>query len=245
MLLKRAAVLYERANLEDKAIETYQNLVKLEPGDEELRNALEARYVKANRYRDVARMLEQALATDPPPDAESAGRIRAKLIDVFANQLKEPERAMPHVEALLEADPTHPEARRVATRLLESKGLAARAAAALADGRADDRGARALPRRSSSRTRAARAAATSFVASASSSRTSSATRRARSKPSSRRSSIDPADDELRQRYVELGIAAQGPARGRAHVRARVDRREGRRDPLAHHRGDGRAAPSRR
>ena len=28
-LLKRAAVLYERANLEDKAIETYQNLVKI------------------------------------------------------------------------------------------------------------------------------------------------------------------------------------------------------------------------
>ncbi|MDB4937895.1 MAG: Exonuclease SbcC, partial [Labilithrix sp.] len=134
MLLKRAAVLYERANLEDKAIETYQNLVKIDPTDESLRNALEGRYVKANRYRDVARMLEQALVSDPPPDADDAGRIRAKLIEVFANQLKEPERAMPHVEALLDVDATHPDARRVATRLLESKGLAARAAAALAPG---------------------------------------------------------------------------------------------------------------
>ena len=78
MLLKRAAVLYERANLEDKAIETYQNLVKLDPGDESLRNALEARYVKANRYRDVARMLEQALAADPPPDAGDAQAASAR-----------------------------------------------------------------------------------------------------------------------------------------------------------------------
>jgi tetratricopeptide (TPR) repeat protein len=133
-LLKRAAGLYERASLEDKAIETYQQLVKLDPSDEELRNTLEARFIRANRYRDVARMLEQALASDPPPPKHEALRIRQKLVEVFANQLKEPERAMPHVEALLEADPTNAEARRVATRLLESKGLAARAAAVLAAG---------------------------------------------------------------------------------------------------------------
>lgn len=134
LLLKRAAILYERANLEDKAIETYQQLVKLDPTDEPLRSVLEARYVKANRYRDVARMFEQALAADPPPDVDDTAQIRAKLVEVFANQLKEPERAMPHVEALLDVDPTHPEARRVALRLLESKGLAARSAAALASG---------------------------------------------------------------------------------------------------------------
>ncbi|MBS2011556.1 MAG: tetratricopeptide repeat protein [Deltaproteobacteria bacterium] len=145
VLLKRAAVLYERAGLEDKAIETYQHLVRIDPADEQLRDALEARYLKANRYRDVARMLEQALAAGtsertgaladtPAPDPDDLLRIRAKLIDVFANQLKEPERAMPHVEALLDADPSNPDARRIATRLLESKGLAARAAAALAAG---------------------------------------------------------------------------------------------------------------
>ncbi len=59
----------------------------MEPGDEWLRNQLESRYVKANRYRDVARMLEQALAADPAPDADDAARIRGKLIEVFANQL--------------------------------------------------------------------------------------------------------------------------------------------------------------
>lgn len=133
-LLERAAELFERAALDDKAIETYQQLVRLEPRDEALRAALEARFVRASRYRDVARMFEQALATDPPPETDEATRIRQKLVEVFAGHLKEPERAMPHVEAILEVDPTNAEARRVAHRLLESKGLAARAAAALCAG---------------------------------------------------------------------------------------------------------------
>jgi tetratricopeptide (TPR) repeat protein len=209
MLLKRAAVLYERANLEDKAIETYQNLVKIDPTDESLRNALEGRYVKANRYRDVARMLEQALVSDPPPDADDAGRIRAKLIEVFANQLKEPERAMPHVEALLDVDATHPDARRVATRLLESKGLAARAAAALAPGApTTEERARYLgielentrgPRRRDVLRRIGilkqdelgdqQGAFDAFEQAL---------------------GIDPADDDLRRRYVELGTHLKGP-----------------------------------
>ena len=209
MLLRRAAVLYERANLEDKAIETYQNLVKLDPSDEPMRNALEARYVKANRYRDVARMLEQALAADPPPDAESAGRIRAKLVDVFANQLKEPERAMPHVEALLDVDPTHPDARRVATRLLESKGLAARAAAALSEGApTTEERARFLgielentrgPRRRDVLRRIGILKQDEL-----------GDRQGAFEAFEQALSIDPADDDLRRRYVELGTALKGP-----------------------------------
>jgi tetratricopeptide (TPR) repeat protein len=209
MLLKRAAVLYERANLEDKAIETYQSLVKLDPADESLRNALEGRYVKANRYRDVARMLEQALASDPPPDAEDAGRIRAKLIEVFANQLKEPERAMPHVEALLEVDATHPDARRVATRLLESKGLAARAAAALAPGApTTEERARYLgielentrgPRRRDVLRRIGILKQDEL-----------GDQQGAFEAFEQALAIDPADDDLRHRYVELGSQLKGP-----------------------------------
>ncbi|MBX3225833.1 MAG: tetratricopeptide repeat protein [Labilithrix sp.] len=208
-LLKRAAALFEQAGLDDKAIETYQQLVRLEPGDEELRNALEQRFIKANRFRDVARMLEQALGGEPAPPAEEATRIRSKLIEVFANQLKEPERAMPHVEALLEVDPTNVEARRVATRLLESKGLAARAAATLVAGATSTeertkylgielehtRG----PRRRDVLRRIGilkqdelgdyQGAFEAFEQAL---------------------GIDPADDELRQRYVQLGSQLKGP-----------------------------------
>lgn len=209
LLLKRAAVLYERANLEDKAIETYQNLVKMEPGDEWLRNQLESRYVKANRYRDVARMLEQALAADPAPDADDAARIRGKLIEVFANQLKEPERAMPHVEALLEVDASHPEARRVATRLLESKGLAARAAAALAAGApTTEERTRYLgielentrgPRRRDVLRRIGILKQDELQ-----------DEQGAFEAFEQALAIDPADDELRRRYVQLGSHLKGP-----------------------------------
>lgn len=208
-LLKRAAVLFERAGLEDKAIETYQQLVRLEPADEQLREALEARYVRVNRFRDVARLLEQALALDPPPGRDEAARLRAKLIEVFANQLKEPERAMPHVEALLEVVPGHAEARRVAMRLLESKGLAARAAAALSAGaqstqeRAhylaieleNTRGPRRrdvlkkigiLKQDELDDSQGAFEAFEQAIA------------------------LDPSDDELRERYVALGCSLKGP-----------------------------------
>jgi tetratricopeptide (TPR) repeat protein len=208
-ILKRAALLFEKAALEDKAIETYQQLVRLDPSDESLRNALEVRFVKANRYRDVARMLEQALAVDPTPPEDEGHRIRQKLIEVFANQLKEPERAMPHVEALLEFDASNVEARRVATRLLESKGLAARAAAALSAG-------------ATSTEERARYLAIELEH----------TRGPRRRDVLRRIGIlkqddlgdiqgafeafeqalgiDPADDELRQRYVMLGSQIKGP-----------------------------------
>ena len=208
-LLRRAAHLFERAGLDDKAIETYQQLVRLDPADEVLRNALEARFVRANRYRDVARMLEQALAAEPHPPEDETLRIRAKLLDVFANQLKEPERAMPHVEAILEHDPWNDPARRVAIRLLDSKGLAARAAATLSAGaQSTEERARYLgielehtrgPKRRDVLRRIGimkqdelgdpQGAFEAFEQAL---------------------GLDPADDELRARYVALGSQLKGP-----------------------------------
>ncbi|HEY8076262.1 MAG TPA: tetratricopeptide repeat protein, partial [Labilithrix sp.] len=210
MLLRRAAVLFERAGLEDKSIEIYQQLVRLDSSDETLRNALEARYIKANRFRDVARMLEQALAaSDPAPDVDQAARIRAKLIDVFANQLKEPERAMPHVEALLEYEPTNADARRVATRLLESKGLAARAAAALATGaQTTEERAKFLavelentrgPRRRDVLRRIGILKQDEL-----------GDRQGAFEAFEQALGIDPADDDLRRRYTDLGCELKGP-----------------------------------
>ncbi len=143
VLWKRAAILYERAQMDDKAIEMYQALLRAEPSSATARDALEARYVHANRYRDVARLLETTLAADPDPDPEDALKVRGRLIDVYANQLQEPERTIGHVEAVLAADPTHEGALRMGERLLTVKALAARAAAALggaviAMGRAED-----------------------------------------------------------------------------------------------------------
>jgi tetratricopeptide (TPR) repeat protein len=130
---RKAAEHYERAGGHDeKVIDLYQHVLRLDPSDEAARNQLEARYTKANRLRDVARLLEQALAVDPPPTGRAARKIHQRLLDLYANQLHEPERTIPHVEALLDEDPSHDDARRVAQKLIVIKGIAARAAAALA-----------------------------------------------------------------------------------------------------------------
>ncbi|HEX3771275.1 MAG TPA: hypothetical protein VHV30_10440, partial [Polyangiaceae bacterium] len=62
-LLRRAAeLLAEAGGPEDKVIELLQGILRLEPGNEDARARLEALYVRANRFRDVVRLNEQALA---------------------------------------------------------------------------------------------------------------------------------------------------------------------------------------
>ena len=132
-LLRRAVTLLEeQPGTESELVEQYQEILRLDPRDDETRSKLEARYIEANRPRDVVRLLEQALTGDPPPEELSALEIRGRLIRLYAGPLNEIERTMPHVEAILLADPEHDDARAIAQRLLEVKALAGRAAATLA-----------------------------------------------------------------------------------------------------------------
>jgi len=131
--LRRAATLLEELpDADELLVEQYQEILRLDARDDETREKLSTRYLEANRPRDVVRLLEQGLTGDPPPSAESSRAIRSRLIQLYAGPLKELERTMPHVEALLADDPEHEEARALAQRLLEVKALAGRAASALA-----------------------------------------------------------------------------------------------------------------
>jgi len=209
ILLKRAANLYGQAGLDDREIETYQQLVRVAPGDEAWCDALEARFIKAGRYRDLARMLEQTISESSSKGDSGGIRLRAKLIDIFANRLKEPERAMPHVEAVLAIEPTHGEARRVAARLLESKGLAARAAAALAPGATSTNERAHLygielentrgPRRRDVLRRIGILRQDEL-----------SDRKGAFEAFEQALNIDPTDDELRARYADLGAEIKGP-----------------------------------
>ncbi len=133
-LLGRAAeLLTEAGGADDKVMELLQALLRLEPTDEDARARLEALYVKANRFRDVVRLNEQALAAADPPPSDAARRsLLARIVELYADRLQEPERALPHVEQLLALDPGNEGARKVAQKLVVIKGLAGRAAAALA-----------------------------------------------------------------------------------------------------------------
>lgn len=131
-LLKRAAnLLSTEAGAEERVIELLHQASRLDPADADVRGRLEALYLKTNRLRDVVRLQEQALAADPPPSDEIRKPLLESIVDLYADKLHEPERALPHVESLLALDPLHENARRVAQKLVVVKGLAARAAAAL------------------------------------------------------------------------------------------------------------------
>ena len=143
-LLRRAVEILDGfAGEEERAFKLYQQILKLDPADAATRRTLEARYASAGRLSDVAKLLEQALVSESAGAAstdaaraegsapEAATAIRVRLIELYAGELKEIERSMPHVEEVLRAAPDHPKARAVASELVGHKAVAARAAAAL------------------------------------------------------------------------------------------------------------------
>ncbi len=82
-LLRRAVVLLEQEpNTAEILLEQYQEILRLDPRDDETRSKLEARYIEANRPRDVTRLLEQALVADPPPSEATAIELRGRLIQL-------------------------------------------------------------------------------------------------------------------------------------------------------------------
>ena len=128
---RKAAGLFAESGSDEKAIECLQLVTRLDPQDAPARADLGAAYERTGRTRDLAKLLETELAADPPPDEAAAAATRARLIRLY-EAASEPERALTHVEAVLGADPANTEAIALASRLLDSKGSAGRAAAALA-----------------------------------------------------------------------------------------------------------------
>jgi tetratricopeptide (TPR) repeat protein len=142
LLLRRAAELFTRSSEAiadeawvdggDRVVELWQQIGRLEPGDDEARSRLEALYLKAGRFRDAVRLNEQSLDREPRPDEHVRERLLERVVELYAERLDEPERAIAPFEQLLSINPAHEGARRVGERLLLVKGLAGRAAAALA-----------------------------------------------------------------------------------------------------------------
>jgi tetratricopeptide (TPR) repeat protein len=146
LLLRRAAELFTRSgqgaadeasvddvdDVDDRVVDLWQQIGRLEPGDDGARSRLEALYLKAGRFRDAVRLNEQSLDRDPRPDEHVRELLLERVVELYAERLDEPERAIAPFEQLLSINPAHEGARRVGERLLLVKGLAGRAAAALA-----------------------------------------------------------------------------------------------------------------
>ncbi len=129
-LLRQAAEVVEGvAGSDDVAIEVYQRILRIDPTDAGALDALQTRFLSSGRHREAVRLLEQAVAK---AEGAEASKLRSRLIEVYTDELGEPQRAMPHVEALLKEDPGHERALGVAEALLENRVMAPKAAAALA-----------------------------------------------------------------------------------------------------------------
>jgi tetratricopeptide (TPR) repeat protein len=132
-MLRRALTIAVGIDSAELVIEVGPRLLKLAPGDEDVREEVMRRMIGAGRHKDVVELLEQALSREPPPPAEEDKLHREQLVDLCFTVLKSPERALTHVEGLLRIDPTHHMAVSAAESLLENKQLMLRAASALSD----------------------------------------------------------------------------------------------------------------
>ncbi|MEO8797064.1 MAG: hypothetical protein ABI551_04195, partial [Polyangiaceae bacterium] len=137
ILLRRAAQALAKTNLpneKERIADLLAQVLRLDAGDERARQMLEEIFTAQGRSRDVVRLLEQGLMVqEPPPSRTAQLRMRARLVELYAHELGEVERATPHIEAILLLEPTDQLAREVAEKLLDLKGVAARAAAALSE----------------------------------------------------------------------------------------------------------------
>lgn len=188
----------------ERASKIGQQILRLDPSDQDALVAICASLEASGKFGELARALEHALSSEPPLPAEKRMGMRVRLLELYDDKIPEIERAAPHVEEVLAEDKDNPIARRVASRLLQNRSVAPRVAAALekvyeAEG---DRGGVAQmlatqieQLRGPKKAEAQRRLGTMFYDDGDAAGAFSNFEAVLA--------IDPADDEVRTRYVEL------------------------------------------
>ncbi len=118
---------------DERTLKLYQQILKIEPGDVNARKELEESFMRLGRFADTAALLEQALGSSPSPADSEAVSIRGRALKLYVNELKQPDKALAHLEEILRINPADDGALVVAQQMLGNKNLAARAASLLAD----------------------------------------------------------------------------------------------------------------
>ncbi len=111
-----------------KAIDYYERILDLDPLHGTATAALEKLYAKEGQFDKLVALLERRLAR---ADLTESVLIKLRLAALHLDSLKDPERALPHVDDVLKADPNQREARELAERLLQIPELRGRAAVML------------------------------------------------------------------------------------------------------------------
>ncbi len=110
--------------------EACRKLLALLPASQALLGVLERHCRRTDRYGLACELLELSLDGASVPKAEINER-RRRLIDLYIGEAKTPEKAIGHVEDLLQQDPADELVRAAAEKLLRVRQVDSRAAAAL------------------------------------------------------------------------------------------------------------------
>lgn len=107
-----------------------KRLLALVPAGISLVWELEAHCRKTDRAALACELIEQTLSDHRLP-SKSVAELRRAVVSIYMEEARTPEKALPHVEALLAEDPGDTHARSAAEKLLANKIVASRAAALL------------------------------------------------------------------------------------------------------------------
>jgi tetratricopeptide (TPR) repeat protein len=107
---------------------------RLAPQHHRIADVLETHCKKTGRAALAAELLEGVLKSEATSDA-AAIELRHRLVELYVGDAAKPEAAIDHVEWLLEYDPNDAKARAGAEKLLGTRAVASRAAAALSKAR--------------------------------------------------------------------------------------------------------------
>lgn len=111
-----------------------KRLLALVPVAPRILDALEKHCCATERHRLACSLIEQALVESSMPES-AVVQWRTRLLELYMGDAASPAEAMPHVEALLERDPTHAKALDTAKKLLGTRAVETRAAEALRNAR--------------------------------------------------------------------------------------------------------------
>lgn len=125
LLSEVALVAEEVMGLPEKAIRYHERILEIDPLHEASLDALEKLYEDAERFGELAALLERRLETALDDEAVD---IRLYLARLYLDQLLVPERALGHVEEILKNRSDDADARELAERMLEIGSLKRRVA---------------------------------------------------------------------------------------------------------------------
>lgn len=107
-----------------------RRLIAFVPASGAILTVLESHCKKTGRAELACTLIEQAIETSGLPQRDLL-ELRQRVVDLYLGDADQPEKAISHVEALLEHDASDTRARAAAERLLGNRMVASRASAAL------------------------------------------------------------------------------------------------------------------